>query len=132
MDTRPPAVHSSTGHETRDANPRSLLIFGGAIVATLVFVSLLMLGVFRFFSNTQSLGPPASPFAQQRPLPPAPRLQVEPQLDLGQLHAREDEKLHGYGWVDRNAGVVRMPIERAMDLVVEKGLPVRAEAKAKK
>lgn len=132
MDTKPPAVHSSTGHETRDANPRSLLIFGGVIVATLVFLNFLMLGVFHFFSKTQSLGPPASPFAQQRPLPPAPRLQVEPQLDLGQLRAREDANLNSYSWVDRNAGVVRMPIERAMDLVLEKGLPVRAEAKAKK
>ena len=47
---------------------------------------------------------------------------------LRQLHAREAEMLQGYAWVDRNAGAVRIPIERAMDLVVEKGLPTRAES----
>ena len=122
---RPPAL-SGAGHETRDANIRSLLIVGGVIVATLVFLSVLMVGVFKYFSKTQSLGPPASPFAQERPLPPAPRLQVEPHVDIGQLHAREAEMLQGYAWVDRNAGVVRIPIERAIDLLVEKGLPTRA------
>jgi hypothetical protein len=124
---RPPGI-SPVRHELRDANIRSLLIFGGVIVATLVFLAVLMVGVFRYFSKTQSLGPPASPFAQDRPLPPAPRLQVEPHADIGQLHAREAEMLQGYAWVDRNAGAVRIPIERAMDLVVEKGLPTRAES----
>jgi hypothetical protein len=45
--------------------------------------------------------------------PPRP-----PQADL----------LEGYGWVDREAGVVRVPIERAMELLLERGLPTRPEA----
>jgi hypothetical protein len=47
---------------------------------------------------------------------------------LENLRKDEDEKLSTYGWVDKNAGRVRIPIDRAMDLVVQRGLPVRAAA----
>jgi len=63
--------------------------------------------------------------AQQQQLPPEPRLQTNPQGDLRQLRAREDEALRGYGWVDKNAGVARIPIEEAMKIVVQRGVPVR-------
>ena len=49
--------------------------------------------------------------------PPAPKLQVSPYADLGTLRAREDAVLQSYGWVDKGTGVVRIPIDRAMDLV---------------
>jgi hypothetical protein len=48
---------------------------------------------------------------------PAPRLQVTDQRDLEALRRAEAERLEGYGWVDRKAGVVHIPIERAMDLL---------------
>ena len=48
---------------------------------------------------------------------------MDPQQDLEQLRRKQQELLNSYGWVDRDAGVVRIPIERAMDLVGEKGLP---------
>jgi len=44
---------------------------------------------------------------------------------LKRFRAQEDAALSGYGWVDQNAGVVRIPIERAKALVLERGLPVR-------
>jgi hypothetical protein len=59
----------------------------------------------------------------QRVLPPAPRLQTTTAADIVELHKKEDEILRNYGWVDRNAGVVRLPIDRAMELIVERGLP---------
>ena len=64
---------------------------------------------------------PASPLAGAYGLkaPPQPRLQTEPLGDLAQLRAAEDVALHGYGWVDRQAGIVRIPIERAIDLVAQ-------------
>jgi hypothetical protein len=43
---------------------------------------------------------------------------------------QEDAVLSGYGWVDKNAGTVRIPIEEAMRLTVERGLPSRADAPA--
>jgi hypothetical protein len=54
----------------------------------------------------------------------APLLQISPRLDLRDFRAQEDNQLNSYGWVDRRAGVVRVPIERAMELVLQKGLPV--------
>jgi hypothetical protein len=60
-----------------------------------------------------------------RRLPPEPRLQTEPREDLRNLRESEERTLTTYGWVDRNAGVVRIPIDRAMTLTVERGLPSR-------
>jgi hypothetical protein len=50
-------------------------------------------------------------------------LQVSAPLDLAQFRAREDEELTNYDWINRTAGIVRVPIERAMELVLQKGLP---------
>lgn len=58
---------------------------------------------------------------------PQPRLLVNEPATLAALHAREHEALTTYGWVDRNAGVVRIPVERAKELVLERGLPVRVK-----
>ena len=63
---------------------------------------------------------------------PEPRLQIAPQLDLAAMRAREETELHSYGWVDRQAGVVRLPIDRAMELMVQRGLPVRGDPNAPK
>ena len=56
---------------------------------------------------------------------PYPRLQISPPLDLQEFRAREEIELNTYGWIDRTAGVVRIPIDRAMDLVLQRGFPVR-------
>jgi hypothetical protein len=45
-----------------------------------------------------------------------PMLQTDPAADLAGFRAREDSVLRGYGWVDRAAGKVRVPVERAMEL----------------
>ena len=65
-----------------------------------------------------------------RRLPPEPRLQTDPRDDLRHLRENEDQVLDSYGWVDRNAGVVRIPIADAMRLIVERGLPERPPAGA--
>jgi hypothetical protein len=132
METSKGPRDAGPGYETRDANTRSLVIFGVGLFAILALVMILMAVVFRFFSRTQSLGAPPSPFADIRTLPPQPRLQAEPRTDLERLRQREDETLHSYGWVDPKAGAVRIPIDRAMELVLQKGLPVREKQAEKK
>jgi len=72
------------------------------------------------------------PYVLDRPevikrLPPEPRLQIDEPADYRAFHAQEDRLLNGYSWVDRESGVVRMPIEQAMDKVAQKGLPSRGE-----
>ena len=132
METKQGAPPSGPGYETSDASAPALVRFAIGLVTALVVLALLMAGVFRIFSKTQSLGPPASPFEDVRTLPPQPRLQVEPRVDLQHLRAGEEDLLQSYGWVDPAAGIVRMPIDRAMDRILEKGLPVRATQAATK
>ena len=43
---------------------------------------------------------------------------------------KEERTLYSYGWVDERAGIVRIPIERAMDLLVQRGLPLRSQGVA--
>jgi hypothetical protein len=60
-------------------------------------------------------------------LPAAPRLQQIPSQELYDFRTKEDEELHSYGWVDKNAGTVHIPIEDAMRLTLERGLPSREQ-----
>jgi hypothetical protein len=115
-------------HETTDADVRAIgkFVVGLflALVATLVVARL----VFNYFAAHQGLGPPASPFANQRELPPpgVPRLQAAPPLELDQYREQQEKLLQSYGWVDQSTGIVRIPIDRAMDLLIQRGLPVQA------
>ncbi len=60
---------------------------------------------------------------ERQKLPPEPRLQAEPKIELKDLRADEDAILNSYGWVDPNKGIVRIPIDQAIDIVAQKGLP---------
>lgn len=62
---------------------------------------------------------------QGQRLPPAPRLQQFPRNELYQFRQDEESLLQGYGWMNKNAGIVHIPIEDAMRLTVERGLPSR-------
>lgn len=56
---------------------------------------------------------------------PTPRLQLDDgNQDVADLHARENLLLENYSWVDQSRGKVRIPIERAMEIVAQRGLPV--------
>ncbi len=112
-------------YERSDATARTVLwsAFG---IATLIVVGLAASWiVMKYFVTVQKLGPPASPFDQTRTIPPAPRLSVNPEIDLKKLQSEEKDRLASYGWMDRSAGIVHIPIERAMELTLERGFPVR-------
>jgi hypothetical protein len=118
-------------HETTDASIRNLIIFGAGLTLLLVAGLLVSRAVFQYFVGHQGLGPPASPFENVRTLPPEPRLQVSAPNDLKQYKVAQEEILNSYGWVDEKAGIVRIPIDRAMDILLEKGFPTRGAAPAK-
>ena len=113
-------------HEESDVNIRGILGFGAGLFVVAVVIHLLMWVLLGYFeSRAAKQGPRLYPLAaaQENRLPPEPRLQTHPREDLADLRAREDEQLRSYGWVDKNAGVVRIPIDRAMELIAERGLP---------
>jgi hypothetical protein len=123
-------VNPDVSHEPGDVDIRAILGFGAALIAVAAVVHVLIFGLFRFFEGRDGVNVPAEyPLAasQGRREPPEPRLQTDPRRDLANMRAKEDELLGSYGWVDKNAGVVRIPIDAAMKLTLERGLPSRAE-----
>ncbi|MCX8072127.1 MAG: hypothetical protein N3C12_06725 [Candidatus Binatia bacterium] len=123
------AGHTAGAHETRDLPSRPIVvtIVGGVVVTVAIFAALYVFtaALERYVQHTS---PPPNPLAGVVPKePPAPRLQPAPIKDLQELRAWEDSQLHHYGWVDKANGIVRIPIERAIDLLAEKGLPARPE-----
>jgi hypothetical protein len=61
---------------------------------------------------------------------PEPRLETDERTEINDFRLREEEQLNSYGWIDQPAGVVHIPIERAMQLVVARGLAVRPQSEA--
>ncbi|MCS6804460.1 MAG: hypothetical protein RMM98_03035 [Acidobacteriota bacterium] len=126
-------LHSSEqnghAHETTDVQIRPLVIFGiGLAVLTVIALLAMWLTFDRLQAREASKALPPSPLAGERPPTPEPRLQVTPEADLERWLAAEREKLNSYGWVNREAGIVRIPIDRAIELIAERGLPTRAES----
>jgi hypothetical protein len=131
-DHREHAVNPATSHEHSDVNIRAILGFGGGLIVVAVVIHLVTYVLFAYFNGREGLKVAAEyPLAasQGDRQPPEPRLQTNPRQDMTDLRAREDEQLGSYGWVDRNAGIVRIPIDAAMKLTLERGLPARPEAK---
>ncbi len=117
-------VTSGGAYERRDLSPRVIGLFlVGLVIATgLTFMA--MWGLFDYYAAWQaSAYRPPSPLADVRQIPPEPRLQVSGAADLAAFRAKEKAELNSYGWVDRKAGIVRIPIQRAMDLLLQRGLP---------
>lgn len=128
-DTHQNAQGSAAGHELTDVSTRFISGFGVGFVAMVILTGLLIWGLFRFLADLQvRKDAPAPPLAAAVPQkPPEPRLQEAPARDLGKARAEEEAVLRSYGWVDRNSGIVHIPIERAMTLLLERGLPVRKQ-----
>ena len=124
--TETPHTTNNRGYEESDADVPALAKYGIGLAIVSVIVLVLMSWLQNFFTTqTQRVTPPASPLATQRQAPSAPRLQVVPEKDLHEARAVEDSVLHSYGWIIRDSGVVRVPIERAMELTAQRGLPFR-------
>lgn len=112
-----------TGHEKRDVSIRAIVWAAVGLVALIVFTFMAMEAMRSHFTEREArLSPPASPLAETygQQLPPEPRLQDNPLRDLEALRAHESALLDGYGWVDRNAGTVRIPIAQAIELLAER------------
>lgn len=58
---------------------------------------------------------------------PSPKLEEDERGQLNDIRMNEENTLYSYGWIDQNAGTAHIPIARAMDLLVQRGLPVRQE-----
>jgi hypothetical protein len=129
METKPPGAeaHRTPGenYEHSDANVKEILKSGLWLAVILFVVFVAMRWTFGAMGKMTPMGEPASPFEDTRMMPPAPRLQVDPQLELHNYCASQVQSLTTYGWKDSRSGIVQIPVDRAIDLLVERPLPAR-------
>jgi len=109
-------------HEVSDLNPKYVVYFAIALV---VVGAMAYLGVWWMFRQLQREQAQAEPAPVQvtapSPLPATePRLQISPQGDLEELRRQENAVLSTYRWIDREKGVARIPIDRAMKVFIER------------
>lgn len=126
----PPQASSQEGDipaekEASFLNMRTLIIATLGLVGMIVFVLLLAGGMFGVFSLLEPEGAAPPPAQEVSPIVPAgPPLQVSPGQDVQQAQAEQQQRLEGYSWIDQQNGVVQIPIEKAMELIAQRGLPV--------
>jgi hypothetical protein len=125
--------HNSIGHEADSTDVRAVGITGFALAIGVGIVFFIVYGLFQYLLHHPVIIEPASPLAEtdQQQFPPSPRIDEHPANELQGLHSREDRILSTYGWVDKNAGVVRIPIDQAIELQLKRGFSVRKEAATK-
>lgn len=122
--TQPPDPASvAAGHELHDVRATSLLWFAAALAAMVVLACAFLIWLFgRFEAGARRHDPVLSPLAESQ-TPPDPQLEIKPSRNLAQHRAAENRLLHHYRWIDKEQGVVQIPVERAMELVAKEGLP---------
>jgi hypothetical protein len=118
--------HPQVRFEPVDVDARKVLYTGIGVVVGMAVITALVFPVYRYFEwqrarEAQTL--PAS--AGYTPVPPEPRLQQDPRRDLDSYNRYQEERLEAYQWIDRSRHVVSIPIERAMELTLQRGIAPR-------
>jgi hypothetical protein len=148
----PEDIDASAGYEKSDVKVTGIIVFLTALLIFVAVIGVLAYGMGKVINarmdkedgptnkwtstmNVRSLGNmPNNPELQHQVAEltqkfPTPRLEIDDgDQDLADLHAREDLLLENYSWVDQSKGIVRLPIERAMELIAQRGLPVAPAA----
>jgi hypothetical protein len=117
---------AEAGHEKSDVSIGAILKFGIGLAVAAAVICAALWGLFELLEAREARrGAPLPPLAAAglRRTPPEPRLEPDALRPRRRMLAEETAALTTYGWVDREAGIVRIPIERAMELLVERGLP---------
>jgi hypothetical protein len=129
------------GYERSDVSVRGVMVFAVVLVASCGLLMAAMAWLYGAFGAREATAERALPPATRVPLagpqhPPAPVIQAapgsrfeleDPRVEMEDQLARMERILTTSGWVDRNAGIIRIPIEDAKELLLERGLPVRRE-----
>ena len=127
-------LNPETHHETSDVDVSAILWFVVIFLAFAVGTHLLLYFLYQFFRSEfrRDVQPARTAIKAPAQMPQAPRLQPfqqkdtppyasTPAIDMVEMHASEDEALKNPGWIDKQKGIVRIPIERAKQLVVQRG-----------
>jgi hypothetical protein len=116
----------TSGHETHDASVRGIVWTLAALAAGAALAFALVYGIFWYLADHPLNTAPANPMAEgASQIPPTPRVDDHPAMELKDLHSYEDTILNTYGWTDKQQGIVRIPIDQAMELQLKKGFPAK-------
>ena len=121
--------HPHIGHETTDVNVWAVGKFAIGLVVVCVVSIALLFGLLKFFQSREETS--VANTVEPTKLFPQPQLQKTPIPDLKAIRAEEDKLLNGYAWVDQPKGVVRIPVDRAIEVLAQRGLPSRSEVPKK-
>ena len=116
-------------HEVKDVDSGRILQFALGLVI-LLLVTCIVSAIYFFWLGQRErleMGRILGPLAARMPPYPPPSLEINPGKELQEIRFRESQILSQYRWVNREQGIVAIPIEVAMALLVEKGLPVAGE-----
>src|SRR3981189_2569739 len=137
MTNQPKIDHD--GFEQEDLSSRSALYFLAGLVLVCLVVYLIVFGMYRFLDSYATahqppMTPMVTPEADTRAVTPQnaetfpqPRLEENERTQFRSFIEDQDRKLATYDWVDKDRGTVRIPIDRAMELIAQRGLPVHEE-----
>lgn len=125
MSMDPHSSHSGAPYapEASDANIPLVVWTGVGILFTVVLCAVIVVFQYRF-ELAMLPKKPEGVFSTQGKLPPQPRLQAFPAKDLVEFQHQQASKAETFGWADKQAGVARVPVEKAMDMILKNGLPV--------
>ena len=113
----------AAGYELADTNPRPLAITTAAIFVMIFLAFALMAGLLFISGNAPAdLSNTMNPTELAVQLPPEPRLEQNPQIDSARLVAEATDRLEQYGWVAQRDGIAHIPVERSMELLLQKGV----------
>jgi hypothetical protein len=120
-------------HERSDVNIRAIVGFGVALLLTAVVIHVALYWLLEYYKALSPQGAPvvSAPKAQVQTTP-QPRLQISPTNDLAEMRAAEEKELTTYGWLDEEKQTIRIPIDRAMELLAQRGLAARKQTEKKR
>ena len=136
-----PNARGHGDYERQDIAVRPILYFLAGLVAAAILIHLFLAGLYDYLDKRERARQPVlNPLVSNAPVDtrrvsptypqtafPDPKLETDERNQLNNIRLSEEQKLNSYGWVDQKAGAVRIPIDRAMDLLVQQGLPVRPQ-----
>ena len=132
--------HENSGYEREDLSPKGVFSFLAGLAIFILVVHLGLTGIFHLMESRQkAIQPQLNPLvrtteADTRKISPdevksfaEPRLETDEVGQLTRQRENEEKTLNTYGWVDQKAGVAHIPIDRAMELIAQRGLPTTAQ-----
>jgi hypothetical protein len=134
-----PTANNHGGYEREDLSPTGVFYFMGGLALVTVAIYFIVFGMYRFLDTYEkahqpAMSPMVTPPVDTRVVTdtdtqafPGPRLEKDEGTNFRESLENQDRKLATYDWVDQDKGIVQIPIDRAMELIVERGLPVRSE-----